>query len=891
MFNFSAPIQFNIGVMKLNFILGYIALTSCFLASAQPKNILASAQKISPSLQRFLEISEKGSGVNAQHDLFKLICTDSVELFRLFHEDEKGQVVKQRIPEYQAYILQIKDSALLRQIIQMPSVVFADLFSPPQEELEVANFDPTVNRIHKLHQKYPLSNGKGLTVSIKENIFDTLDIDFRGRYVKSSVQSATYSGHASIMATLVGGAGNTSAGSLGVSPGVDFTSSNFANLFPDPGSLFQQFGISVQNHSYGIAVENFYGAEARAYDQQLNSLPALAHVFSVGNSGLSTPETGIYAGIKGVANTTGNFKSAKNILSIAATDSFFKIPAAISKGPAYDGRLKPEMAAFGEDGSSGAAAIVSGTIISLQHLFLRLYGSIPQTALIRAVLFNSADDIGAPGIDYSSGYGSLNAVRAADNVSNGRFFSGNLVQGDWKEFSVSIPPGIKKARFTIAWNDPANNLLALKGLVNDVDMEVLRLTDQVTFKPWVLNHYPHPDSLNQPPKRKTDTLNNAEQVTMDDPIAGAYKIRIYGSAISAGPQSFHVAYQFDSSATFEFIHPIYNSQVAAGKTNMIRWHSTIAGNGTLLYSLDNVTWHTVATNIDLATGYYKWNAPDTLSAAILKMSGAVSVTSDSFVISALPKLQIGYDCPDDFLLFWNKQKNASAYELFRLGAKYMESFAVLTDTLAVFLKSSQPSWHYAIRALLSNGLGAQQSYAYNISTQGVECYIKSFLAELNGDKAELTLELGTIYGIQSILVEKQSLNGFTILRQVNSPTQHNFQFTDNDLKTGLNNYRVRIIRTNGGVNYGNQATVYYFGKQPYLVFPNPVPPGGILHVVASGLNNAVFRLYNMAGKLVINYGTRGFDEQIPVSKLQAGLYFFTITEAGNIVQRGKVMIF
>ena len=876
--------------MKLNFILGLFAAIASFLANAQTKSHLSHSQSISPSLQLFLKSTERDKRENPHKDLYKLICNDSSELFRSLNGYKTEQVVKQRIPEYQTYILQIKDPALLRRIIQLPSVIFADVHSTPREELEVSNFDPAVNRINVLHYRYPSANGSGLTVSIKENIFDTLDIDFRGRYVESSVESATYSGHASIMATLVGGAGNTSSGSLGVAPGVNFTSSDFANLFPDPGLLFQQLNISVQNHSYGIAVENFYGAEARAYDQQLNAMPTLAHVFSVGNSGLSTPQTGIYAGISRVANTTGNFKAAKNILSVAATDSFFNVPTAISKGPAYDGRLKPEITAFGEDGSSGAAAIVSGAIISLQHLHRQLYGSIPQTSLIRAVLFNSADDIGNPGIDYASGYGSLNTVMAADNIANGRFFTGMVAQGDTVEFKVSIPAGINRAKFTIAWNDPANSLLASKGLVNDVDLEVLRLTDLVTFKPWVLNHFPHADSLRQLPKRKTDTLNNAEQVTLDDPAAGDYIIQVYGSSIPVGPQVFHVAYQFDSSSKFSFIHPIKHAQFAGGKVNMIRWNSNISGSGTLSYSLDNVSWKIIASNIDLGTGYYKWQTPDTLTAAFLRMNGAENFTSDSFVISTQPKLQIGFNCPEDFMLFWNRQNNASGYELFRLGSKYLESFAVVADTLALFSKSSQPSLHYAVRALLPNGLAAQRSYAYNYSTQGVECYIKSFLAELNADQADLNLELGTIYGIQSILIEKQSGNGFTILHQVSNPALLNYQFTDNELKTGQNIYRVRIVRTNGVVNYGNEATVFYFGKQPYLVYPNPVPPGGILHVVASELNNAAFRLYNMEGQLVLNYGTRGFDEWIPTARLQAGLYFYTITEEGKIVQRGKILI-
>jgi Subtilase family/Secretion system C-terminal sorting domain len=876
--------------MNLNFILWFLALIACIPANAQKKSPYIATHKLSPTLQRFLDSTESGKADNSHLDLYKLVCTDSSELFRLFKAGEKERFVKHRVPGHSVYVVQIKDRFLLRQMLQLPSVVFADLFLTAREELEVSNFDPAVNRINALHQKYPLANGNGLTVSIKENIFDTLDIDFKGRYIKSSTESPTYSGHASIMATLAGGAGNTSAGSLGVSPGVNFTSSDFANLFPDPAPLFLQLNISVQNHSYGIPVENFYGAEARAYDLQLNAMPALAHVFSVGNSGLSTPETGAYAGLQGVANTTGNFKTAKNIISVAASDSFFKVPAAISKGPAFDGRLKPEITAFGEDGSSGAAAIVSGTIISLQHLYRQLYGNMPHTSLIRAVLFNSADDIGSPGIDYVSGYGSLNALKAANNMANGRFFSGSLAQGDTVEFAVSIPPGIKKAKFTLAWNDPANALLASKGLVNDADMEVVSPDGNVVFKPWVLNHFPHPDSLKQLPKRKTDTLNNAEQVTIDDPMPGAYKIRLYGSSIPVGPQSFFVAYQFDSASLFEFYYPVKNEQLQAGKSNMIRWNTNVTGSGTLLFSLDNVSWHTIAANIDLATGFFYWNTPDTNSSAVLKMIGSVNVTGDSFVISALPKLQIGYDCPDDFMLFWNKQENAAGYEIFRLGSKYMEPFAVQADTIAVFSKSSQPSRHYALRALLPNGVGAQRSYAYNYTTQGVECYIKSFLAELSGNRAELMLELGTTYGIKSLLIEKRTSNGFKIIHQVNNPAQLSYRFTDDSLITGINLYRVSILRLSGEVNYGNQAAVYYFGQQPYLVFPNPVPPGGFLHVVNASLNNGTFRLYNMAGQLVLNYATRNFEERIPVSGLQAGLYYYTISEEGNIVQKGKIMI-
>ncbi len=878
------------GLMKGYMIWLLPLALACFNAGAQPNGNVAVHYKVSPALQLYLDHPQAGTAKDSGWHYYKVVCADSTALFCLFSASEKNKILKRRFPYYHSYVMEIRDFNLLRKIVQLPSVSLVDFYKAPAEELEVSNYDPSLNRIHLLHNQYPLANGSGLTISIKEQIFDTLDIDFRGRYVKSSTESATYSGHASIMATLAGGAGNTSSGSLGVSPGVNLTSSDFSNLFPDPDAIFEQNGISVQNHSYGIGIENYYGPEARAYDLQLNARATLAHVFSVGNSGLATPETGRYAGIKGFANTTGNFKTAKNIISVAATDSFFRVPSAISKGPAFDGRLKPELAAFGEDGSSGAAAIVSGTIIALQHLYKQLYGTLPHASLLRAVLFNSAEDIGAPGIDYASGYGSLNAVKAADHIAKGLFFTGSLHQGDTVSFSVAIPVGIQRAKFTLAWNDPAAALLAVKGLVNDADMEVVRLADGTSFQPWVLSHFPHADSLNQLPVRRRDTINNAEQVSIENPPAGTYLIRILGSSIDQGPQTFHVAYQLDSIAGFEFVYPVQNTVLTAGRIHTVRWRSAGTGTGTLSYSPDNVNWHTIADGVELSAGYYQWQVPETFSVVRLKMSSPNEVVSDSFVISPQPALQIGFDCPADFMLYWNKMHPAAAYELFRLGDKYMEPFAVQTDTLAVLLKSASPSSHYALRALLPGGKASQRSYAYNYATQGVECYVKAFLAELSGEVADLTLTLGTVYGIRSLLIEKQTMGGYALLQQVDNPAELEYKFTDRSLQTGLNIYRVRILRTGGGINEGNQAFVYYFGRQPYLVYPNPVPPGGTLHVVASDLNNAVFRLYNMAGQLVLNYGTRVFDEQVPMAKLQAGLYFYTIAENGQIVQRGKIMI-
>ena len=238
-----------------------------------------------------------------------------------------------------------------------------------KEEIQVGNLDLSVNKINLVHRNFPLINGDGITVSVKENKPDTTDIDFKGRFLSTNLSSTTVSSHASIMSTMIAGGANSWHLGKGAAWGSTISSSSFAVLLPDANSAYQQYNISVQNHSYGVGVENYYGADAAAYDASAITNGSLLHVFSSGNSGTSSATTGIYSGINGFANLTGSFKMAKNILTVGATDSFSIVAALSSKGPAHDGRVKPELVAFGEDGSSGAAALVSGTSLLLQHLY------------------------------------------------------------------------------------------------------------------------------------------------------------------------------------------------------------------------------------------------------------------------------------------------------------------------------------------------------------------------------------------------------------------------------------------------------------------------------------------------------------------------------------------
>jgi hypothetical protein len=225
-------------------------------------------------------------------------------------------------------------SFVMRKLINEEEVVSVDVkLSSPKEESVVNDYDNSVNDINLFFAKYPTINGNGLTVSVKENLFDTTDIDFKNRYKPTTLNSNEITTHATTMATLIGGGGNSFYTGKGIARGCSLSSDNYVVLLPETDSVYKHYNISVQNHSYGVGIENFYGSDAAAYDLSMIDDAVLLHVFSAGNSGDLTDTIGQYKNLNGFANITGSFKQAKNILIVGSVDSFYNVTLLSSKGP------------------------------------------------------------------------------------------------------------------------------------------------------------------------------------------------------------------------------------------------------------------------------------------------------------------------------------------------------------------------------------------------------------------------------------------------------------------------------------------------------------------------------------------------------------------------------
>ena len=843
-------------------------------------------EKLPPTLSSLKSINRD----RVQH--FFVVSND-INKLKLFLADKKLQ--QQIISEYRnSNLLVLRTSWRIMDslLINSPLVTFVDTVRVPREEAIINGFDLSLNKLNLVHDRFQTINGNGTMVSVKENTPDTNDIDLKGRFVASTSASGTITSHATIMSTIIGGAGNTYITGKGAAWGASFRPSNFANLLPDEDSEYKNYSIAVQNHSYGTGIENYYGADAAAYDASTISNPSLLHVFSAGNAGDKTSVSGAYSGIPGFANLTGSFKMAKNIITVGAIDVACNIAPLSSRGPAYDGRVSPQLVAFGQDGSSGAAALVSGTALLLQQAYRESgSGQLAPSALIKSVLLNSADDVGPVGLDFESGYGNLNAYNAMQTITNKNYFSGTISDGEQQTHSLVLPGNVHRLKVTICWNDEPTTANNARALVNDMDLRVLNADSSASWDPWVLNPFPHPDSLAMAPIRKRDSINNVEQITIDSPTAGSYTLSVHGSHIQHGPQSYFISYQWDSIGQFDWEFPTASDVIVANSSTNLRWKSTFTtSNGKLYYSHDGGNmWLLISDRIDLTKSHLEWLAPDTNASVLFKMTvdGRDFLSGLSFISSRLTT-GVGFNCNDSFSFYWNSVPDISSYTVYRLGNTYMEPLVSTNDTSIILRKVNNDAAHYAVAPDIQ-GKPALKSYAFDYTTQGTGCYVRNFRVDLvNIHAADLLLELGTTYRVNEVVIEKLTRSGFIPLRSIFKATILQYTFSDSTLLKGGNSYRARIKLADGQVLYSGVETVYHLPGISYFIFPNPATTS--FQLLSPDNDNTELVMYSTSGQKVLSKKITKPVQTIPLHQIKRGLYFIVILQQNNRVYQGSIIV-
>ncbi len=784
---------------------------------------------------------------------------------------------------------------IIDHIVDLPGVNYVGVESlEPAIESRVLELYLGPNTINAVHDQYPSYDGTGMTLSIKENAYDPSDIDLRNRNVPSTLTSTATDNHATDMATIAAGAGNSFVTGKGVAPATNITSSDFSNLFPDDDHYFADLEAWVQNHSYGTDVESFYGALASAYDRQTIEHPDLVHVFSSGNSGMMTPTQGQYAGIEGVANLTGNFKMAKNILTVGSIDTVGRSVEFTSRGPAHDGRIKPEVVAYSTQGTSNSAALVSGVVVLLQQMFLDRFGSRAPAALVKALLINSATDVGTKGPDFVTGFGSVDAYRAMKDLDEGLFIAGSVGHGEMKTYTLAVPEGAVNLKITLVWHDAPASAGSTKALVNDLD---LRVDNGMTWYPWVLDSSSDKVVLMKPVERGEDHLNNVEQITIEHPTAGEYQVIVEGHDVPDVAREFFVAYQWDMEGEFTWMSPTASDNVPYnGETGTyFFWRSALPETtGSLEYTVDDGTsWTVLAQAVELGKGYYRWNmVPETNAIAQARMVvGEQVFMTDPFTISKALFPSVGFNCSDSVMIQWPKAAGADYYDLFSLkDGPFVEHVLSTADTFMILSKSGASSPFYSIQPVF-NGARLLRCPMFNYHALGTGCFLTAFTSEaLPGQGIQLSLQLGTLYGVSRVDFFRVEDNASTLLRSV-EPNHTRVDFLDDNPDQGSNRYRATVHLQNGEQVASEELEEYYLTTLPFVVFPNPVEAAGELTIFSKVFNHptSTFRLYRSDGSLVVVATLTSDREAIPMNNVSPGFYLLTITSEDGIFN-GRIVV-
>ena len=818
--------------------------------------------------------------------LVSLVSDDTIEIQEII---DKYQLSHIRSRYYSGF----GTKSELTQLAQFGSVRYISLASiEAKEESRVIDLNLNPNRIAKVHAKSPHLDGDSLTVSVKERAFDPSDVDLRGRSNLSGLESADISNHATEMTTVIAGAGNSFITGRGVASGALLTGASFEVLFPENLSDYKRLNIHVQNHSYGTEVENYYGLSAQAYDQSVIDAPTLVHVFSAGNSGDVNPVEGDYAGVGAYANLTGNFKNAKNVLTVGAVDTVGRSQFFSSRGPSGDGRIKPDLSAYSMVGSSNSAALVSGTVLLMQQQFLAQWGFFPTADLIKAVLIAGAEDLDDPGPDYQRGFGNMNAFESVEILKGNQFIQDTL-RSEMQSYSVNVSQSIQKLTVALAWTDPPANPGDEITLINNLDLKVVA-PDGSIILPWILSRESVLESLQSSAIRGVDDVNNVEVVSFEVDDPGLYTLEVSGRLLMANEQGFSIAYKADTSDLFTWDYPLKGSHMPYnGETGTyFRWSSTLKSTlGDLYYSYrEDANWTLIRSGLDLTDGYWRWDAAMSMSPGLVEammVVGLDTFKTEVFTVSTSLDANVGFDCGDSVLLQWPHTTSVNTYLIKQPGERYLEDLVLVEDSL--FLLSEPINSLFSITPIVGN-FELLPSYTFDYREQQSGCFIQSFYQEVEVSLGiYLNVQLGSVYGIESIQIESWQNNQYVVLYETNDPKRV-LRILDSNPNQGYNQHRLSISLDNGQILQQVVGDTYFLTTTDVLVFPNPIRRNELLQVYTRETAEEIrIRIHDSEGRLVSDGLLASTRAVISLTNYHPGLYYYTV-RIGDTTRKGKLLV-
>ncbi len=620
-----------------------------------------------------------------------------------------------------ALAVELKD---IKGLSKLPFVMqLQEMEDPGETENNTARTDHRVSFLQAKYAGAPGYDGTGIVVGHGDDGALGEHVDYTGRLIQSAGNSR--GDHGDHVAGTIFGAGNKNPKGEGMAKGAHIYYESYPDNLNNADANFNTQNVRITSSSYSNGCNGGYTNFTRQMDQDAIDRPTMLHVFSAGNSG--TSDCGYGAG-NNWGNVTGGHKIAKNVIAVANLNRVDGIANSSSRGPASDGRIKPDVGGVGtsvfsttdlpnahgytsKTGTSMSCPGVSGTLATLYEAYKDVHNKEPHAGLLKSILMNTADDLGNNGPDFIYGYGRINARTAYNAIKNSNFISDSISGTSAKNFTLSVPTSgtIKEVKIMLYWPDAPASTIAARALVNDLDLTATQGSSN--YQPWVLDPRPNAATLANAAVPARDSLNNVEQITISNPASGDITLSVNPFNLVSSQQKFFITYQFVMDEIV-LTYPMGGEGLAPSELEYIRWDASEGTtNFQVEYSTDNgANWAPINNSVPASRRYFAWNVQGTVTdSAIVRVTRGTQSSQSPGVFTIVPVpsgLSIASSCPDSLVLNWNNVGTATGYVIYKLGAEYMDSIGYSsTNSFVVGVNDiSKEDW-YSVASVTNTGIG------------------------------------------------------------------------------------------------------------------------------------------------------------------------------------------
>jgi len=297
-----------------------------------------------------------------------------------------------------------------------------------------------------------------------------------------------------------------------------------------------------------------YLTDAYNLDKLLYAAPSYLAVVAAGNDGIfyvnkkpmdsSKPQYDKLTGFGNSKNALIVANAEKAVLNADGSLKSVTINSTSSQGPTKDLRIKPDITGHGTDvystfkdsdssygtmsGTSMASPNVTGSLLLIQEHAKKTLAKYLEAATLKGLALHTADDAGLTGPDAIFGWGLLNAKKMAETVTEAKNNTNTITEASLKNAQtftkvVKAKAG-SKLSVSISWTDPEGK--AIKNtddvnnptLVNDLDLRVTK--GNKTYYPWKLT------GVASNSDKSDNNKDNFERVDIDNATAEEYTITV-----------------------------------------------------------------------------------------------------------------------------------------------------------------------------------------------------------------------------------------------------------------------------------------------------------------------------------------------------------------------------